>query len=439
MFLSKNSSKKQEQKDNNDYDSEINPKYIRPRQESQSGAPRKMYPNKQNYFSPYERSGRSTSNDHSLNDQKSNYNTNSHNQHASQRSHHSGSVDSLIDRRRRDESQSSTGQQKQFSSEEMKRKIYVGNLPENATENNIQQFFSRIGLVKNVQLKPHKHFAFVEFVSQDDARKAISETDETNFMGQQIRVKSTDKNRSKAADPNNPNRLFIGYIPHQMSEQQIRELFETLGHLNYFFLVMDTQTGKSKGYAFCEYEDISITSTAIERLHGRDIMGKRLVVQRAYDPEKRSANTQKLVHQLVNYKENTLESSLASLSDIYQNPNYTPTNMIQLLNMFDPEEYRNNQKKIETLIQEILEEADRYGSVLEMIVPIPDLDPDGEGSWKDGFGRVFIQFGNIQEANKALNNMNGKTFHGRLIICSYFSEEDMNKAMKERSFEGINQ
>lgn len=47
--------------------------------------------------------------------------------------------------------------------------------------------------------------------------------------------------------------IFVGGLPCEWSEEQVRELLTPFGPLRSFNLVMDKQTGKTKGYCFCEY------------------------------------------------------------------------------------------------------------------------------------------------------------------------------------------
>jgi splicing factor U2AF subunit len=50
----------------------------------------------------------------------------------------------------------------------------------------------------------------------------------------------------------------------------VKELLSSFGKLRAFNLVKDSATGLSKGYAFCEYADISITD------HVRKIINKKI-------------------------------------------------------------------------------------------------------------------------------------------------------------------
>jgi RNA recognition motif-containing protein len=78
--------------------------------------------------------------------------------------------------------------------EEMENKLYVGNLPYSATEEDIKNFFSKAGTVTSVALITDratgraKGFGFVEMASADEAQKAISMFHGQEFMGRAITV-----------------------------------------------------------------------------------------------------------------------------------------------------------------------------------------------------------------------------------------------------------
>ena len=61
----------------------------------------------------------------------------------------------------------------------------------------------------------------------------------------------------------------------------LQELLTSFGQLKAFNLVKDTTTGLSKGYAFAEYLDGTITDQAIAGLNGMQLGDKKLIVQRA--------------------------------------------------------------------------------------------------------------------------------------------------------------
>lgn len=64
----------------------------------------------------------------------------------------------------------------------MATRIYVGHLPQKATENDVQEFFRDYGTVRKVVMK--KGYCFVEFDNLGDAESAVRALDGTDFMGE---------------------------------------------------------------------------------------------------------------------------------------------------------------------------------------------------------------------------------------------------------------
>jgi len=70
----------------------------------------------------------------------------------------------------------------------MSKKLYVGSISYNATEESLQELFSSIGEVESVKIITDtdtgrsKGFGFVEMSSEEDAKKAIEQLNGTKFM-----------------------------------------------------------------------------------------------------------------------------------------------------------------------------------------------------------------------------------------------------------------
>jgi len=83
----------------------------------------------------------------------------------------------------------------------------------------------------------------------------------------------------------------------------------------------------------------------------------------------------------------------------------------------------------EDLLEEIRQEAEKYGTVVSMYVPrgTPPLkDEEGHDlpqprDWS--VGKAYIEFKRKEEAKACLNGVVGKRFDGRTIIPGYISEE----------------
>ena len=79
------------------------------------------------------------------------------------------------------------------------------------------------------------------------------------------------------------NKVFVGGLPSDWGDDQVKELLAPFGALRSFNLVMDKATGKSKGYAFCEFADERVTPAAIASLNLRVLSRKMLTVKRALE------------------------------------------------------------------------------------------------------------------------------------------------------------
>ncbi|MCL2880443.1 MAG: RNA-binding protein [Treponema sp.] len=84
----------------------------------------------------------------------------------------------------------------------MAKKLYVGNLPYNTTEDNLRNLFSGFGTVASVKVifdrvsGNSKGFGFVEMNTDEEANAAIAGTNGREFEGRQLRVnEAMDKPR----------------------------------------------------------------------------------------------------------------------------------------------------------------------------------------------------------------------------------------------------
>lgn len=80
-----------------------------------------------------------------------------------------------------------------------------------------------------------------------------------------------------------PHKLFVGGLPCEWNEDQVKEMLLPYGLLKSFNLVMDKATGKSKGYAFCEYADEATADMVIRSLNLKRVGNKSLTVKRALE------------------------------------------------------------------------------------------------------------------------------------------------------------
>ncbi|XP_010521116.1 PREDICTED: cleavage stimulating factor 64 [Tarenaya hassleriana] len=72
--------------------------------------------------------------------------------------------------------------------------------------------------------------------------------------------------------------VFVGNIPYDTTEEQLIEICREVGPVVSFRLVIDRETGKPKGYGFCEYKDEETALSARRNLQGYEINGRQLRV-----------------------------------------------------------------------------------------------------------------------------------------------------------------
>ncbi|CAH2069275.1 unnamed protein product [Thlaspi arvense] len=70
--------------------------------------------------------------------------------------------------------------------------------------------------------------------------------------------------------------VFVGNIPYDVTEEQLREICGEVGPVVSFRLVTDRETGKPKGYGFCEYKDEETALSALRNLKCYQINGRQL-------------------------------------------------------------------------------------------------------------------------------------------------------------------
>ena len=80
------------------------------------------------------------------------------------------------------------------------------------------------------------------------------------------------------------NRLFVGNLPFDATEAQIKDLIAGGGRtVHSVKIVTDKDTGRSRGFAFVDVENDEEAKAAIQELNGKDFGGRALVVNEAQE------------------------------------------------------------------------------------------------------------------------------------------------------------
>ena len=77
-------------------------------------------------------------------------------------------------------------------------------------------------------------------------------------------------------------KLFVGNLPYSANETDLQNFFAENGvTLDSVTVMRDRFTGQARGFGFVEISDDSAAGRAVENCHGKDLMGRTLVVNEA--------------------------------------------------------------------------------------------------------------------------------------------------------------
>jgi RNA recognition motif-containing protein len=82
--------------------------------------------------------------------------------------------------------------------------------------------------------------------------------------------------------------IYVGNLNYQSTEEDIQGLFGQYGDVNSVKIIIDRESGRSRGFGFVEMEN-DVAERAIESLNGMDFNGRNLKVHEAKDRAERGA------------------------------------------------------------------------------------------------------------------------------------------------------
>ncbi|KAF7320384.1 Splicing factor CC1-like protein [Mycena kentingensis (nom. inval.)] len=286
-----------------------------------------------------------------------------------------------------------------------------------------------------------KGIAYVEFRTVELVDKAIDLTG-TIVMGRPIHIQHTEaeRNRLHAGDGTlhlppgvtsshgGTMQLYVGSLQFNLSEADIKQVFEPFGELEFVDLHKDPATGRSKGYAFVQYRRPEDAKMALEQMDGFELAGRTLRVNTVHEKgtaarytiaaeslddagggNLNAASRQALMQKLARI-EPVQAPDLVSRLNI---PKSMDSRSVLIKNMFNPEqETEPNWDK--DLAEDVKGECqDKYGKVEAIKVE------------KDSEGEVYIKFDTVDAAKQAVQGLNGRWFGGNQISVTSISDAIM--------------
>ncbi|OCT60594.1 MGC81970 protein isoform X1 [Xenopus laevis] len=362
------------------------------------------------------------------------------------------------------------------------RTVFCMQLAARIRPRDLEEFFSTVGKVRDVRMisdrnsRRSKGIAYVEFVDQSSVPLAIGLTGQ-RVLGVPIIVQASqaEKNRAAALANNlqkgtaGPMRLYVGSLHFNITEDMLRGIFEPFGRIESIQLMMDSETGRSKGYGFITFSDSECAKKALEQLNGFELAGRPMKVGHVTERTDASnassfldsdelertgidlgttgrlqlmarlaegtglqippAAQQALqmsgslafgavadLQTRISQQSEALAAAAASAATISlaQSPLPTPattqpiaTQCFQLSNMFNPQ--TEDELGWDSEIKEdVMEECNKHGGAIHIYVD--KNSPQGN---------VYVKCSTITSAIAAVNALHGRWFAGKMITAAY--------------------
>uniref|UniRef100_A0A336LJK2 CSON003667 protein n=1 Tax=Culicoides sonorensis TaxID=179676 RepID=A0A336LJK2_CULSO len=334
------------------------------------------------------------------------------------------------------------------------RTVFCMQLSQRIRARDLEEFFSSVGKVRDVRLimcnktKRFKGIAYIEFRDPESVALALGLSGQ-KLLGIPIVVQHTQAEKNRLANPpppppvknyTGPMRLYVGSLHFNITEDMLRGIFEPFGEIDNIQLIMDTETGRSKGYGFITYHNADEAKKALEQLNGFELAGRpmkvgnvteRLDIEKAHnnldiDEMDRSGidlgatGRLQLMFKLAEgaglpIPKAAADALLATAPQVaptvQQQPVSAPiaTQCFMLANMFDPATETNPNWE-EDIKDDVIEECTKHGGVLHVYVDTAAPT-----------GNVYVKCPSIATAVLSVNSLHGRWFAGRVISAGYVS------------------
>ena len=241
----------------------------------------------------------------------------------------------------------------------------------------------------------------------------------------------------------NKTRIYVGSLMWELTEEQVRAIFEPFGTVRSCQLIMSPETGRHRGYGFVEYTDEKSAADAIAAMDGFELIGRKLKVNYAS-----ALNAPQLAHQASapqlppqlppGFTVPTLPPSmLGSAFASSFAASAAPTSLHAEDNM------RIHSHEQRASIMQKLSDSGRQSCVLLLknLLTAEEIDPELEGEvaeecgkygqvrqvkvvpdHRSGVVRVYVVFAAVSECGKAVEGLNGRFFGGRTVSAEFYPQ-----------------
>ncbi|KAK4356181.1 hypothetical protein RND71_025152 [Anisodus tanguticus] len=366
------------------------------------------------------------------------------------------------------------------------RTVFAYQMPLKATERDVYEFFSQAGKVRDVRLimdrnsRRSKGVGYIEFYDAMSVPMAIALSGRLLF-GQPVMVKPSEAEKnlvqstaagggSGLAGPNaaSERKLYVGNLHFNMTELQLRQIFEAFGPVELVQLPTDPETGHCKGFGFVQFAQLEHAKAA-QSLNGKlEIAGRTIKVSSVtehvgvqdagaktadFDDDEGGGlalNAQSRAMLMAKLDRSGVASGVAGtlgvpafngaaqpamsmpMGGATAFPNMLPTQVIAsmapepigipsecllLKNMFDPATETDPEFDLD-IKDDVKEECSKYGRVKHIHVD------------KNTSGYVYLRFDSVEAASRAQQAMHKRWFAGRSISAIFLQPYEYDAKFK---------
>nr|XP_012418642.1 PREDICTED: polyadenylate-binding protein 4 isoform X5 [Odobenus rosmarus divergens] len=273
--------------------------------------------------------------------------------------------------------------------------LYVGDLHSDVTEAMLYEKFSPAGPVLSIRVcrdmitRRSLGYAYVNFQQPADAERALDTMNFDVIKGKPIRIMWSQ--RDPSLRKSGVGNVFIKNLDKSIDNKALYDTFSAFGNILSCKVVCD-ENG-SKGYAFVHFETQEAADKAIEKMNGMLLNDRKVFVGRFKSRKEREAE---------------LGAKAKEFTNVY---------------------IKNFGEEVDD--ESLKELFSQFGKTLSVKVM---RDPSGKSK---GFG--FVSYEKHEDANKAVEEMNGKEISGKVIFVGRAQKKVERQAELKRKFEQLKQ
>lgn len=160
------------------------------------------------------------------------------------------------------------------------KKVFIGGLGRNITENDIREYFGKYGEIINVDLKSDpftgqsRGFGFVQFSSSETVDNVLADNEHT-IGNKKIDVKKVTKKVNPLKC-----RIFVGGLTNEITETDIKNYFSQYGTIIDFQHPFDKAKNQRKGFCFITFDDTEVVKQVLaspkQVINGKEVDVKKV-------------------------------------------------------------------------------------------------------------------------------------------------------------------